>query len=406
MIDSRSQVAFAPVVIPVTRGTPVCCAVMALTTHVSQLDKTQTPYKIDPEQALRASQALLKHVKAEVKRLQESGQKRNLLAAEGSEDEDEADDAQPIWLNLATKQYITDKHRLKPSKIPVPHSLNTNENATICLITTDPQRAVKNAVADATFPSSLSTRITKIIGLSKLLARYKSYEQRRQLLAEHDVFLADDRIVSRLPKVLGKVFYKGTAKRPIPINIAPKESSTEKNKKVPKEEREAAVASPTVVAKEIEKALACVPVTLSPGYNIAVRVGLDSFTPEQLQDNVTAAASAIIQKHVVSGWKNVKSVHIKSPTSLALPVWLAEDLWAENTKVAVTEKADVDGDLQDAEGDLSGIKRKRKVNTTRGPQIGERKKLRLAEERAREKGDAAERKARLSAQKASAFETD
>jgi len=379
---------------------------MALTTHVSQLDKTQTPYKIDPEQALRASQALLKHVKAEVKRLQESGQKRNLLAAEGSEDEDEADDAQPIWLNLATKQYITDKHRLKPSKIPVPHSLNTDENATICLITTDPQRAVKNAVADATFPSSLSTRITKIIGLSKLLARYKSYEQRRQLLAEHDVFLADDRIVSRLPKVLGKVFYKGTAKRPIPINIAPKESSAEKNKKLPKEEREAAVASPTVVAKEIEKALACVPVTLSPGYNIAVRVGLDSFTPEQLQDNVTAAAGAIIQKHVVSGWKNVKSVHIKSPTSLALPVWLAEDLWAENTKAAVTEKADVDGDLQDAEGDLSGIKRKRKVNTTRGPQTGGRKKVRLAEERAREKGDAAERKARLSAQKASAFETD
>ena len=403
-LDSSYLAAF--VIVIVTRDFPISQAIMALTTHVSQSDKTQTPYKIDPEQALRASQALLKHVKAEVKKLQESGQKRNLLAAEGSDDEDEAADAQPIWLNLATKQYITDKHRLKPSKIPVPHSLNTNENATICLITTDPQRAVKNAVADATFPSSLSTRITRIIGLSKLLARYKSYEQRRQLLAEHDIFLADDRIVSRLPKVLGKVFYKGTAKRPIPINIAPKDSNREKSKKVPKEEREAAVASPTVVAKEIEKALACVPVTLSPGYNIAVRVGLESFTPEQLQDNVTAAADATIQKHVVSGWKNVKSIHIKSPTSLALPVWLADDLWAENTKAAVTENADVAGTLQDMDRELSGIKRKRKVNTTRGPQSGERKKVRLAEEKAREKEDAAGRKERLSAQKASVFEDD
>ncbi|KAK5944345.1 proteasome-interacting protein cic1 [Knufia obscura] len=378
---------------------------MALTTHVSQLDKTQTPYKIDPDQTLRASQALLKHVKAEVQKLQESGQKKNLLAAGDSDDEDEADDAQPIWLNLATKQYLTDKHRLKPSKIPVPHSLNTNENATICLITTDPQRAVKNAVADPAFPSALSTRITRIIGLSKLLARYKSFEQRRQLVSEHDIFLADDRIISRLPKLLGKVFYKGTAKRPIPINLAPKESNKEKSKKIPKEERQAAVASPAVVAKEIEKALACVPVTLSPGYNIAVRVGLDSFTPEQLRENATAAAGAIIEKHVVSGWKNVKSIHIKSPTSVALPVWLAEDLWSEKPKAALVETAGVDGASPDAETE-PGNKRKRKVNATRGPQIGERKKARLAEERAKEKEDAAARKARLSAQKASAFQAD
>lgn len=378
---------------------------MALTTHVSQLDKTQTPYKLDPEQTLRASQALLKHVKAEVKKLQETGQKRNLLAAGESDDEDEVDDAQPIWLNLATKQYITDKHRLKPSKIPVPYSLNTNENGTICLITTDPQRAVKNAVADPTFPSALSTRITRIIGFSKLLARYKSFEQRRQLLSEHDVFLADDRIVSRLPKALGKVFYKGTAKRPIPLNIAPKDSHQEKGKKVPKEERQAAVASPVVVAKEIEKALACVPVTLSPGYNIAVRVGLESFTPEQLSANVTAAAGAIIEKHVVSGWKNVKSIHIKSPTSVALPVWLAEELWTENTRVALVETAEVGATSQDAETQLPSSKRKRKVNTTQG-QSRERKKVRLAEERAKEKEDAATRKARLSAQKASVFEAD
>ena len=379
---------------------------MALTTHVSQLDKTQTPYKLDPDQTLRASQALLKHVKAEVKRLQESGQKRNLLAAGESDDEDDADDAQPIWLNLATKQYITDKHRLKPSKIPVPHSLNTNENGTICLITTDPQRAVKNAVADPTFPSSLSVRVTRIIGLSKLLARYKSFEQRRQLLSEHDTFLADDRIVSRLPKILGKVFYKGTAKRPIPISIAPKDSSKEKSKKLPKEERQAAVASPAVVAKEIEKALACVPVSLNPGYNIAVRVGLKSFTPEQLRANVTAAAGAIIEKHVVSGWKNVKSVHIKSPTSVALPVWLAEDLWTDSIKAEVAASANVDGVPQDAQLELSSSKRKRKVNTIRGPQSGERKKARLAEERAKEKEDAATRKGRLFAQKASVFETD
>lgn len=377
---------------------------MALTTHVSQVDKTQTPYKLDPDQTLRASQALLKHVQAELKRLQESGGKRNLLATEGSDEEDEEDDAQPIWLTLGTKQYITDKHRLKPSKIPIPHSLNSNENSTICLITTDPQRAAKNVVADPAFPSSLASRITRIIGFSKLLARYKSYEQKRQLLSEHDVFLADERIVSRLPKALGKVFYKGTAKRPIPINMAPKDASKDKSKRVPKDEREALVAGPAVIAKEIEKALNSVSVSLSPGYNIAVRVGLDSFSPDQLKDNIAVAATAIIEKHVVSGWKNVKSIHIKSPTSVALPIWLAEDLWMEKPTGSAIEAANET--TKDAEAEHTGTKRKRKQNTTRGAQSGKRKKTRLADEKAKDKEDGAARKARLSAQKASAFEAD
>lgn len=384
---------------------------MALTTHISQLDKTQTPYKIDPEQTLRASQALLKNVRLEVERITEGGSKKNLLASNDSDGEDEeAEDAQPIWLTLATKQYITDKHRLKPSKILVPHSLNQNENATICLITTDPQRVVKNAVADPTFPRALSSRITRIIGLTKLLAKYKSFEQRRQLLSEHDIFLADDRIVARLPKALGKVFYKGTSKRPIPVSIAPKNESKEKNVKkngavkVPKDERQAAVAEPVVIAKQIEKALACVPVSLSPGYNIAVRIGLETFSAEQLKDNITAATAAIIEKHVVSGWKNVKSVHIKSPTSIALPIWLAEDLWIENTKAPNNgEAADKSNE---AEMEDSSKKRKRKATSTRGPQSGERKKARIADERAKAKEETAARQARLSAQKDAVFDTN
>lgn len=382
---------------------------MALTTHASQVDKSQTPYKIDPDQTLRASQALLKNVKLEVERITDVGSKRNLLAAENSDDDDnETDDARPIWLNLATKQYITDKHRLKPSKIAVPHSLNQNEDATICLITTDPQRAVKNAVADPAFPHRLSTRITRIIGFTKLLARYKSFEQRRQLLSEHDIFLADERIVGRLPKALGKVFYKGTSKRPIPINIAPKNQAKERNVKkngavkVPRDERQAAVADPAVVAREIEKALACTPVALSPGHNIALRVGLETFSAEQLKDNIIAATEAVIDKHVVSGWKNVKSVHIKTPTSIALPIWLAGDLWADNVKVRATDM--VQDDSHDAE--IEDASRKRKtVTAPRGPQSGGRKKARLADEQAKQKEDTAVRKARLSAQKALVLDT-
>lgn len=377
---------------------------MALTTHISQKDKTQTPYQIDPEQTLRASQALLRHVQAEVERIKDTGRKPNLLAATDSDnDEGNDEDSTPIWLHISTKNYIADKSRLKPSKIAVPHSLNTSEDATICLITTDPQRAVKNVMADV--PTSLSSRVTRIIGLSKLAARYKSFDNRRQLLSEHDIFLADERILGRLPKTLGKIFYKDSAKRPIPINIAPKSTSKDKNeKKLPKAERQAEVANADVLAKEIQKALACVPVTISPGTNISVRVGLDSFKADQIRDNAITVANAVIEKHVPSGWRNVRSIHIKTATSMAVPVWLAADLQPEASD-AKKEQSVVNTETK-TPAKVVDKKRKSEHDSSQGPQAEDKKRIRLAEQKARDRQDTASRKARLLDQKAALLTTE
>jgi ribosome biogenesis protein UTP30 len=277
--------------------------------------------------------------------LQQLSSKKSLLSVSDDLSDSDVEDVQPIWLTLTTKQHIVDRNRLKPSKIAVPHSLNDSSSLRICIISADPQRAVKNAVADPSFPSALSSRITKIIGYSKLKARYHSFESRRQLLSEHDVFLADDRIITRLPGTLGKVFYKGTAKRPIPIQIAQESRIEGKRVKPPKqkapvEEKHASVAGPTIVAKEIEKALNSVPVSLKPGTSLSVRVGNTKLTPQQLADNVGVVARGIIERHVVKGWRNVKSIHIKSPNSAALPIWLADDMWAEDEAVADGLEAD------------------------------------------------------------------
>jgi len=274
----------------------------------------------------------------------------------------------------------------------------------ICLITADPQRAVKNAVADPSFPAHLSSRIDKIIGYSKLKARYHSFESKRQLRDEYDIFLADERIATRLVGELGKTFYKGSSKRPIPVNLAqtnkdengkrakaslPKKSSS-------KDERVALVASPSVIAAEIERAIDCVPVSLKPGTNVSVRIGLASFTSSQLSDNMKAVAEAIIDKHVVKGWRNVKSIQVKSPTSTALPIWLADDMWVDEEKI-------VEEELVKAEPEKKDRKRKRNPHTVKGPQVGERKKLKAQEMLGEEVVIAAKRKASLAAQKAQAF---
>lgn len=302
------------------------------------LDGTFSP--LTRVQTLKASTALLQHVRQEAKRLQGLSAKKNLLENEdeGSDSDEQMADDPPIWLNLTTKKHIVDKKRLKPGKIAVPHSINNSPSLSICLITADPQRAVKDVVAHPTFPASLAARIGKVIGYTKLKAKYHSFESRRQLLAEHDVFLADDRIITRLVETLGKTFYKDSAKRPIPIRIVRLDKIEGKRiktstKKASMEDQSASVASPSIVAKEIESAINAVPVSLRPGTSVAVRVGRASFTPAQLSENITTVASAMIERYVARGWRNVKAIHIKSPTSAALPIWLADDLWVADADV-------------------------------------------------------------------------
>lgn len=293
--------------------------------------------------------ALLKHIKSEAKRKEASSTAKNLLAdpVDDSSDEVASISADPIWLVITTKKHIVDQKRLKPGKILLPHSLNILPTMTICLFTPDPQRTFKDAIAHPSFPSEFSARITRVIGISKLKARYKSFESRRQLLAEHDVFLADARIITLLPNLLGKTFYKSSSKRPIPVNLEPsrsqpKDSASSKRLPAPKPAEAnstsaRSLAPPAQVAHEIQRTLSCAQVYLSPAATTSVRVGLASFSPEQIAENVDVVVSAMVDKFVTKKWRNVRAVHIKGPNTMALPVWLAEELWVDQTDVLEEE---------------------------------------------------------------------
>ncbi|KAJ9292850.1 hypothetical protein DTO271G3_8425 [Paecilomyces variotii] len=307
----------------------------ALTTKVTN----GSPYQLENGQVLRASTALLRHLKTQQKQKEETSTKKTLIGDNDDASDEEAPiNNEPVWMVLTTKKHVVDKNRLKPGKIAIPHSLNAAPSLSICLITADPQRAFKDVIADPAFPSSLSSRINRVIGFSKLKAKYQSFESRRQLLSEHDVFLADDRIIMRLVTTLGKIFYK-SSKRPIPVRIAGIEKVDGKRvKKDPKkksanDEKDASVASPLIVAKEIEKALNSAPVHLAPSATTAIRVGVSNFTPQQLQENIEAVVKGLTEKFITKGWRNIKAIHIKGPNTIAMPIWLASELWVEETDV-------------------------------------------------------------------------
>lgn len=359
-----------------------------------------SPYQLETSQVSKASSALLRHIKSKQLDKEKSATKKTLIG-----DNDDSDDETPlnneaIWLVVTTKKHVVDKNRLKPGKIRIPHSLNDSPNLSVCLITADPQRAVKNIVADPSFPQHLTSRIDKVIGYSKLKARYQSFESRRQLLSEHDVFLADDRIIMRLINTLGKVFYK-SSKRPIPVQLAEVKKvdgkRLKKDQKSKSKEEDSTFATPAIVAKEIEKALNSAPVQLAPATTAAIRIGSSKLTSEQLAENVEAVVKGLTDRFISKGWRNVKAIHIKGANTMSMPIWLANELWVEDGDV-IEDAADDDAKA------LEGGKNKKRKQIAEDEKPLEGNKKAKKPKAADEDDDAAARKEKLQKQKAKALE--
>lgn len=168
--------------------------------------------------------------------------------------------------------------------------------------------------------------------MEKLKKRYKSYEQKRALLAEFDVFMVDDRVIKIVAEFLGKTFYQSKAKRPIPVRLTAG-AYIDKSAKKDSKEPQNIVGTPQGVAKEIETALKSTYLSMSASANTSIRVGTLSMSAKQLTENTSAVVAAIIPKHIEQGWRNIRSLHLKGPATKALPIWLADELWADETQV-------------------------------------------------------------------------
>lgn len=75
--------------------------------------------------------------------------------------------------------------------------------SSICLITKDPQREYKDLLEKHNIKF-----ISRVVGVEKLKGKFKGYEEKRMLLKENGLFLADERVVPLLPALLGKKFFQ------------------------------------------------------------------------------------------------------------------------------------------------------------------------------------------------------
>ena len=97
---------------------------------------------------------------------------------------------------------------------------------------------------------------------------------------------------------------------------------------------------PTQVAREIEKALTSALVHISPSTTTSVKVGRGRWAPEKLAANVETVVKGMTEKYVPRGWRNVRSIHLKGSETVALPIWLASELWEDEADVLEGEGKD------------------------------------------------------------------
>ncbi|TFK73185.1 ribosomal protein L1, partial [Pluteus cervinus] len=195
-----------------------------------------------------------------------------------------------VWLNVTVKK-MAPINKIKPAKIPIVHPLVDPRTTPVCLITKDPQREYKDLLETHKIKF-----IHRVVGLEKLKGKWKPFEARRMLLKENGLFLADERVIPLLPRLLGKKWFEAK-KQPIPVCLTRKD-----------------------LKGELERAISSTYMNQNKGTCTSIKVGVLSQTPEQIMANIQTALPAIV-KRIQDGWDNIQNLHIKTNSSVSLPIW-------------------------------------------------------------------------------------
>mmetsp|Transcript_16570 Transcript_16570/g.34848 ORF Transcript_16570/g.34848 Transcript_16570/m.34848 type:complete len:525 (-) Transcript_16570:213-1787(-) len=212
----------------------------------------------------------------------------------------------------------------------------------------------------ARFPAQLGC-IKKVLGLQSLRTKHKSFTQRRELLERFNVFFADDRILPMLTKALGGKFFD-KKKQPIPVKLTRKEA----------------------LPFAIQKCLSSTFMYLSAGTCVTIKAGNTGMPPAKLLSNIQSICSLAPTK-VPRKWSNVRSISIKTSSSVSLPIYnkTPEEL-EEIMRLAKEEKEVAAKEEKEVEDDGEKGKKKRKLAAANSDLAKALKKQAAAEEAAKE----------------------
>jgi ribosome biogenesis protein UTP30 len=137
----------------------------------------------------------------------------------------------------------------------------------------------------------------KVIGLKKLEKKYKPFEMRRKLAGSYHLFACEASLQHHLRRILGKSFF-ARSKYPTEVQLD------------------------GTLPKQIEALRTATFLKPSRGVTWTIKVGSSSLAPKDLAENAINAINASVAK-VPGKWTNIRGLHLKSETSVALPIYSA-----------------------------------------------------------------------------------
>ena len=203
------------------------------------------------------------------------------------------DDHQFININIEVNK-LPELETLRVVSIPIPFPIYSKAfNSRVFLIVKDPQRDMKERL-DQAGVSHLP--ISKVCAISKISKNYNQFKDRRELLRQFDLFVADVRVVNMLPERLGKYFFE---KKKIPALVNLDENV--------KESLESVISSTFLVSAK------------GPVFNI--KVARASMPISEITANLEAVVKAIPNILPGVGKDNIRRIEIKGEVTPALPIY-------------------------------------------------------------------------------------
>jgi len=146
--------------------------------------------------------------------------------------------------------------------------------------------------------------IAKVIGFDKLKRNYKQFKDKRALIKEFDLFVADLRVYKMLPECLGREFYS-TKKFPCPLKLH-------------------GFANDQDLEKQLNSAAAATFFTMGNGPNYSVKVGATFQKPKDVAANTQSAlvdAISAVTVHDDISFDMISQISMKLGDSPELPVY-------------------------------------------------------------------------------------
>lgn len=235
---------------------------------------------------------------------------------------EEEDDDIPLYLSVTSNKYFTDTSVLKPRMLSLSHPIYNLEDSRVCLF-------VKDDLFDADAKDKLESlkesslkNLAEIVTVKELKTVYKSYESRRRLLSQYDIFLTDSSIANMIPKLLGKVFFD-SPKFPLTVNITDKK-----------------VLSFEKLIRNFEKALHSVGFMLPMGINASFKLGMLGQDIEHLKENIHTIAK-YLEKF------SIRLIQIKLKSSPSLPIYINKKIFSDADIIDEknTESKEIDSEI-------------------------------------------------------------